>query len=80
MQKVCFKCGETVERRDCHKNRFGEYICRSCQAGGVKASWYRPLSKIVKMMFRQILLWLAGAAVIALFVWMFIGFLAGMDS
>ena len=80
MQKVCFKCGATVARRECHKNRFGEYVCRTCQAAGIKASWAQRLRQMSKKMFRQVLLWLAGAAVAALFVWMFFGFLARMDA
>lgn len=34
--KICSVCGVTVARKDCHKNRYGKYICRNCQAAGVK--------------------------------------------
>ncbi len=34
----CSACGNTVSRVDCHKNRFGEYICRECQEAGIKAT------------------------------------------
>jgi hypothetical protein len=34
--KVCSSCGLIVARSDCHKNRYGEYICRACQASGVR--------------------------------------------
>lgn len=36
MLKVCSGCRATVERKDCHKNRYSEYICRKCQAAGTK--------------------------------------------
>lgn len=34
----CSACRNTVSRVDCHKNRFGEYICQQCQEEGVKAT------------------------------------------
>lgn len=34
--KVCSSCRLVVTRTDCHKNRYGEYICRACQASGVR--------------------------------------------
>ncbi len=34
----CSACGNTVSRVDCHKNRFGEYICWECQEDGIKAT------------------------------------------
>lgn len=37
--KVCSACDATVERKKCHKNRYGEYICRSCLAGGTRSTW-----------------------------------------
>ena len=39
MAKVCSACETTVERHLCHKNRYGEYICRQCQLAGIKFTW-----------------------------------------
>lgn len=36
MLKVCSACGATIERKDCHRNRYSEYICRECHAAGKK--------------------------------------------
>src|SRR5659263_519003 len=36
MMRVCSACSATIERKDCHKNRYLEYICRKCRAEGVK--------------------------------------------
>ncbi len=36
MFKVCSACSVTIERKDCHKNRYSEYICRKCHATGIK--------------------------------------------
>jgi len=32
----CSSCNALVEREDCHKNRYGEYICKKCQGAGVR--------------------------------------------
>jgi hypothetical protein len=34
---TCSLCGEQVPRKFCHRNRFGAYICHSCQAAHRKA-------------------------------------------
>ena len=34
--RVCSACAATVERKDFHKNRYSQYICRQCQEAGVK--------------------------------------------
>lgn len=36
--KIFSVCGLTVARRDCHKNRYGKYICKNCQAAGVNTA------------------------------------------
>jgi hypothetical protein len=80
MYKVCSTCGTNVERKDCHRNRFGEYICRSCQAAGVKFSWRRRLHRLTQKTLRKILWGLTGVSIVVVFVWMFFNFLARMDS
>ena len=34
--RICSSCAATVDRRNCHKNRHSQYICRRCQAAGTK--------------------------------------------
>ena len=36
MLRVCSACGANIDRKDGHKNRYSEYICRKCQAAGIK--------------------------------------------
>lgn len=36
MFRACSACSTTIERKDCHKNRYSEYICRKCHATGIK--------------------------------------------
>ena len=47
---------------------------------GAKASWRQRLRQLSKKMIRRTVLWLSGAGLAVLFVWMFFGFLARMDS
>ncbi len=34
--RACATCGAEVMRRDCHHNRYDEYICRACLGKGLK--------------------------------------------
>lgn len=36
LSRVCASCSATVERQNCHKNRYSQYICRQCQDLGIK--------------------------------------------
>jgi hypothetical protein len=38
MTRVCAECGAVVARRDCHKNRYGEYLCRACLKAGIRST------------------------------------------
>ena len=55
--KRCATCGNNVERKDCHKNRFGEYICRTCQAAGLKATPLRKQRHVTKKMLKKMARW-----------------------
>ncbi len=46
--RVCAGCKKEVPRQDCHRNRYGEYICRSCQAGGLKFTWPHALTGLLQ--------------------------------
>ena len=58
--KVYSARGATVERKDCHKNRYAEYICRPCLAKGRKfthdgrlryrASWRHVMKWVVPVL------------------------------
>lgn len=43
--RTCAACGATVPRQDCHRNRYGEYLCRACQKAGVKRTLRGTLQK-----------------------------------
>jgi hypothetical protein len=80
MMKVCATCGATVERTQCHKNRFGEYICRACQGAGIRSSWFRRWRHVTKKTVRRAVYGVGGVGLLVLLVWMFFNFLARMDS
>jgi len=37
--RKCIVCGAEVPRRECHRNRHGEYICHKCQRGRASRRW-----------------------------------------
>ncbi|MCB2040773.1 MAG: hypothetical protein H6929_23085 [Rhodoferax sp.] len=43
MLLICSVCKAPVLRKDCHRNRYDELICRPCQATGIRFSWPRRL-------------------------------------
>jgi len=52
--KVCFACKASVEREGCHKNRYGEYICKICMAAGIRFSRLRQLDYLVNKKRRML--------------------------
>jgi len=59
--KDCAGCGTSVPRQDCHRNRYGEYICRTCQAAGIRFSpkrrrfhWLHRLIRIGRPWFAYV--------------------------
>ena len=34
--RVCSSCDATVDRKNCHRNRYSQYICQRCQEAGVR--------------------------------------------
>lgn len=56
MSMICSACGATVERKDCHRNRYGEYICRRCQAAGIRFTWHQRLQHLRQGMLVKLLL------------------------
>lgn len=35
--RTCSACGTAVHRSEVHKNRYAQYICKSCRSDGVRA-------------------------------------------
>lgn len=68
--RVCSACGTTVDRKDCHKNRYSEYICRRCQSDGIKFAKrgrrHRLLRWAVPLFFTTVIT----AGLLMLAIWM----------
>ena len=43
MTSICAGCKRSVPRADCHRNRYGEYICHACQQRGIRSTWRNRL-------------------------------------
>ena len=80
MLRQCSGCGVTVARRDCHKNRYGEYLCRTCQAAGMRFSRTAPLRRWLGQTPAIVLWSLAGTALIALAIWALYAAMLGLES
>ena len=80
MLKTCSACGSTVSRQDCHKNRYKEYVCRTCQAAGIRYTRAARLTYWLQRMPFVILWSLIGTALIALAIWAFYAAMVGFES
>ena len=67
--KICSVCGLTVARRDCHKDRYGKYICKNCQAAGVKPSLRERLLRGARRVVWGFGLGLAGVMAAGVLAW-----------
>lgn len=65
-------CGAEVQRRDCHRNRHGEYICRKCQRGKTHRQWIQAGFSYLR---RAAIYLFALAATLAVF-WKILGWVA----
>ena len=79
MSKVCSVCGTSVERKDCHKNRLGEYVCWKCQAARTELPWHQRLHYLTRGMLPGFLLLLPVAVMALLVIWVSAIFLLSFD-
>ena len=79
MLRVCSSCGATVERKDCHKNRFGEYICRKCQAAQTNLTWRQRMRYLTRGMLPKFLLVLPVVVLALLILWAFAAYFLAFD-
>lgn len=71
MSRVCSACGTSVAREDCHKNRYGEYICRECQSAGIKFVRRGPPSNVMRLVIQVFLFGLTVASLVFFVTWQF---------
>ena len=67
--RVCSGCGATVAREDCHKNRYSEYICHSCQRDGIMFTRRAQLRHYFQSSLARASLFLVGAGLVLLAAW-----------
>lgn len=80
MFRKCSGCGLTVARGDCHRNRYGEYLCRNCQAAGMKFTGAVRLRRWRRRTPSVILWSLTGVVALALAIWLLYGFMFGLEA
>ena len=77
--KVCSSCGLVVARRDCHKNRYDQYICRACQASGVRFTRFTQLRFLGGRLFSWFWLGLAVVVLLSLLIFTLYVLVAHVD-
>ena len=77
--KVCSACSLAVPRKDCHKNRYGQYICKTCQAAGVKFTRAGRLRHGSRHALMWAWLGVGGVVMVVFLVWAVYSFLTDAD-
>lgn len=68
--RVCSACGTTVDRKDCHKNRYSEYICRKCQSDGIRFAKRGRLHRLLRWVVPLFFMALITGGLLMLAIWM----------
>jgi hypothetical protein len=69
MTRQCAACGKVVPRRDCHKNRYTEYICHACQQAGIRFTAQGRRQYLLKRLRAPVLVGLGVVSVVLLVLW-----------
>ncbi len=69
MTRQCAVCGKVVPRRDCHKNRYMEYICHACQATGIRFTPQGRRQYLLKRLRAPVLIALTVVGIVLLVLW-----------
>ncbi len=71
MLTICPVCKTSVPRKDCHRNRYKEYVCRACVSEGARFTWGGRFSHRWRSV--AVIFWvsLALVALIVLMIWMY---------
>jgi hypothetical protein len=71
-QRRCNFCDQVIARKDCHRNRYGEYVCLECSKKGKRWSSRRRFLKVAKRLLRFALIALIGVSAASGYVWLMI--------
>lgn len=71
MQVTCCACKASLPRKDCHRNRYNESICRSCQAAGLRYTWRGRLQYLLGRAGLWLGIGLGSLALVLLLAWAF---------
>ena len=78
-KKLCAGCRSWVLRDDCHRNRYNEYICKSCQAKGIRFTWGNRLREYSRRSAVTLSIVAIASAVGMLILWIFYAAFARVD-
>ena len=80
MLKTCAICNSNIDRKDCHKNRHSEYICRACQVNGRKMTRRRQLQGLAKKTWVLVFPVIMGLSLAALASWILLKILISQNT
>jgi len=69
MTRQCAACSKIVARKDCHKNRYAQYICHACQATGIRFTPQGRRRYWMRRLRAPLLIGLALLCLLALLLW-----------
>lgn len=78
-KKSCAGCSQLVVRTDCHRNRYGEYICTGCQARGIRFTWPNRLLSHLRRISLVLFIVAITSAVAMLVLWLFYSLFFKLD-
>ena len=78
-KKVCAGCRLWVSRDDCHRNRYNEYICKSCQAKGLRFTWNNRLRNYARRSAVTLSVVTVSAAIGMFILWIFYSVIMRLD-
>lgn len=70
MSRICASCGAPVDRSNCHKNRYSEYICRRCQTEGIRFGPRGRKKRLLRWVIPALLSVFVIACLLALALWL----------
>lgn len=80
MTLACSSCRIAVLRKDCHRNRYGDYICRACQSAGVRHSLRARVRHGLRRSLQTAWIALALVLLVLLLGWIWYILFVGGDS
>ena len=68
----CTFCDQIITRKDCHRNRYGEYVCLECKKKGKRWSSRRRFFRVAKRFLKFFIIGLISVSAASGYVWLMV--------